>query len=59
MVDGAGTTERLGGDFGEAEVVDFTLVFELDHCFNGFLDWCFAVDSVAVVEVDVVDTESL
>lgn len=44
--------------FGETEVFDFAFLLELGHGFDGELDGGFAVEAVAVVEVDAVNAEA-
>lgn len=57
-MDGVGAPERGTAAFGETEIFDFSLGFELGHGFHCLLDGGFAVEAVGVVEVDVVDAET-
>ena len=52
-------SQRRSRALREPEVPDLTLVLELDHCGDGFLDGDFGVDAVLVVEVYGVDSEAL
>ena len=38
----------------EPEVLDLTILLQLDHCFYSFLNRCLAVDPVSRVQVDLV-----
>jgi hypothetical protein len=58
MVDLASTTKRVRAAFRKANVPNLALLFKLFQSFHRLLDWCFAVQAMSIVEVDVVDTQS-
>lgn len=59
MNDLAGTLERLGADLGETKVLDLAFILELLHLADSLLNRSLLVQTVAVVEIDVVHTETL
>ena len=58
-VDGVGAADRGDGGFGEAEVADLSGMDEFGHGTYGVFDGGGGVDSVLVVEIDVVEVEAL
>ena len=56
-MDRVGTADRLGRGLGQAEVTDLPLCDQPGESAHGLLDRCRGVDSVLVVEVDVVGVE--
>jgi hypothetical protein len=58
-VDGAGAAQRVDARLAEAEVADLALLHELGHRADGLLDRRVGIDAVLVVEVDVVQAETL
>ena len=55
----ASPLESLGADLGETKVLDLALILKFLHLADGFLDGSLLVDTVAVVEIDVLHTEAL
>jgi hypothetical protein len=58
VLDLASTSQRLGAALGQTDVLDLTLVLELLHLLDGLLDRGHLVQAVAVVEIDVRETET-
>ena len=59
MLDLAGTPQGFGAALGETKVLDLALILKFLHLADGFLDGSLLVDTVAVVEIDVLHTEAL
>jgi hypothetical protein len=55
----AGSSESLGADLRETKVLDLSLLLQFLHLPDGLLDWSLLVDTVAVVEIDVLHAEAL
>ena len=58
-VDFVGAADGGRGGFGEAEVLHLSRVDELRHGSDGVFDGSVGIDAVLVVEVDVIDAETL
>jgi hypothetical protein len=55
----ASPLESLGADLGETKVLDLSFLLQFLHLADGFLNGSLLVDTVAVVEIDVLHTEAL
>ena len=55
----ASSLESLRADLGETKVLDLSFLLQFLHLSDGLLDGSLLVDTVAVVEIDVLHTEAL
>lgn len=59
MMNFASASEAVRGTLAESQVLYLPLLLQLSHGADGLFDWSFAVETVAIVEVNLIDPEAL
>src|SRR6266576_833153 len=56
--DGVHAPDCRGSGFGESEILQLPLLDEIRHRPDSLFDWRLLIDSMLVIEIDVVDAEA-